>query len=208
MQISKAIETRLVATATTFTSISFFSFLAFVRPTMLMPEAIPWLLASGLGFGVLALWLWLRLLFKTVAPVFGRIKNRLSKTKHDDNLGQKITLREAAIKAYEATQEGSMHAQFAEGTGDIHSYYSYVLCKDENNQFCIPVYGVKPPSSRVVVIPEDYLRDGEFEKEATALKPHYLNAPRYEQLQINRADFEKRLDVLVNSYMGKPSGNR
>lgn len=105
-----------------------------------------------------------------------------------------IDLNEAALRAYEETEE-SIVARFAEmpvrdDDRGVVSWYAYaIIGKDAD----LPLYGRKPPSRIHRRIPAEEIRRCRFSDDAGSLIPHGKNQPKFTDLRIKGLDFEERL---------------
>lgn len=108
-----------------------------------------------------------------------------------------IDLNEAALRAYEETQE-TVVARFAEaspsnGPQGIVRWYAYALIGKKNYT---PIFGKRPPSRKRQLIPrEEFPRCG-LSHDVRSLVRFNEEDPRFIELEIRKSDFERRLEEI------------
>ena len=110
---------------------------------------------------------------------------------------QYIDLNEAALQAYEETEESAV-AHFAEmpmpnGTRAVLSWYAYALV---DKRASTPIFGKRPPSRKRRLIPNEEFSRCRFSEDARSLIRHNEKEPRFTELEIRKSDFERRLEEI------------
>ena len=108
----------------------------------------------------------------------------------------KIALTKATLKAYERT-EGKFAGLAAETTArdidsDVHAWYAIAF----TNSMKAKLYGRKPPSRKLVVVPPKEIDRCGFKNEASELVRWLEKDPIYTELAITRAEFRRCLSEL------------
>ena len=116
---------------------------------------------------------------------------------------QYIDLNEAALRAYEETEETAV-AHFAEmtmpnGSRAVLSWYAYAFVGRGSDT---PIFGKQPPSRKRRQIPSEEFPRCSFSDDARTLHRYGAKEPRYVELEIRKSDFERRL-AEIKSWNGE-----
>ena len=104
----------------------------------------------------------------------------------------RIRMTDAAVRAYEATQDTSIAERSEKSGSGVKVWYAMALTKDEN----IKLYGHKPPSRNLVEIPRSDVEAFMFENDANELVDQFDDGNRYVNLEVLEADFLRSLEKI------------